>query len=195
MSGIRTHYFLESRLSTLALLVTGLVLTLNSSWAKERKPKNPVSRSQVVAHIVFSGLSPVDMAMQKQDETRRYLYVQHGIGEGVSIVDISDPSKARVVRTLQWPNPEAANHMDVLGNLAIISETVRPISRGVSNDDVVLWDLSTPADPQVVQRFSGVVKVLEDEHDFIYVLNGEGLWVISAPDRRPTQDNSSAYGG
>jgi hypothetical protein len=40
-----------------------------------------------------------------------------------------------------------------------------------------------------------VVKVLEDEHDFIYVLNGEGLWVISAPDRRPTQDNSSAYGG
>jgi hypothetical protein len=54
-----------------------------------------------------------------------------------------------------------------------------------------------PSAPRVVQKFSGVVKWLQDERDFVYVLNGEGLWVVSKPaDRQREQSESSpSYGG
>jgi hypothetical protein len=72
--------------------------------------------------------------------------------------------------------------MNLTGDLAINAEDeTRPPPRDTPNDDLVLWDLSNPAAPRVVQEFSGVVKWLQDERDFIYVLNGDGLWVISQP--------------
>ena len=82
------------------------------------------------------------------------------------------------------------------GDLAIIAETAALSMRGsTSNDDLVLWDLSNPAAPRVVQKFSGVVKWLQDERNFIYVLNGDGLWVVSKPaDRQPEQTESSYSG-
>jgi len=40
-----------------------------------------------------------------------------------------------------------------------------------------------------------VVKWLQDERNFIYVLNGDGLWVVSKPaDRQPEQTESSYSG-
>jgi hypothetical protein len=67
----------------------------------------------------------------------------------------------------------------------------------ISNNDLVLWDLSNPAAPRVVQKFSGVVKWLEDGRNFIYVLNGDGLWVVSKPADRQLEptESSDSYGG
>jgi hypothetical protein len=180
----------------LALLTILLVVTVSSASAKESKGKKSSTGGQVVAHISFSGLSAVDMTLQRQSEEKRYLYVQHGREEGVSIIDITDPANAKVVRTIPWPNPHVSNRMNVLGDVAIIRETdglsVGPTG---SKDDVVLWDLTNPAAPKEVQKFSGVVKVLEDGHNFIYLLNSEGLWVISEPERHPQQGGADAYGG
>ena len=62
------------------------------------------------------------------------------------------------------------------GDLAIIAETgVLPVRSRMPNDSLVLWDLSNPAAPRVVQKFSGVVKWLQDDREFIYILNDEGL--------------------
>ncbi len=77
------------------------------------------------------------------------------------------------------------------GDLAVIAETDVQ-RRSSSNDDLVLWDLSNPAAPRMVQKFSGVVKWLQDDRNFIYVLNDEGLWVVSkAADRQLEQTESS----
>ena len=84
------------------------------------------------------------------------------------------------------------------GDLAIIAETgTLPMRSSTSKEDLVLWDLSNPAVPRVMQKFSGVVKWLQDERNFIYVLNGDGLWVVSEPaDRHPEQtESSNSYGG
>jgi hypothetical protein len=77
--------------------------------------------------------------------------------------------------------------------LAVIAETeILPMYSRTSTDDLVLWDLSNPVAPRVVQKFSGVVKWLQDERNFIYVLNSDGLWVVSEPaDRRPQQTESA----
>lgn len=196
MKKVSTRNLLGSITNAVTLLTLMLILTASSSSAREHKSKRAVPQSRIVAHIEFTGSSAVDMAMQKQDEGKRFLYVQHGKDEGVSIVDISNPGEARVIRTMKWPNPEASNRMNVLGNMAIVNEMENlPAGGAASKGDVMLWDLSNPADPKPLQRFSGVVKVLQDDRDFIYLLNGEGLWVISAPNRPAIQENSTNYGG
>ena len=186
MHKMRRSKLAESGVSRVAFLVTVLV-SLGSASAKEPKVKNSANEAHVVAHISFSGLSSVDMAMQRKVNDKYYLYVQHSKDEGVSIIDISKPAQAKILSVISWPDPAVSSRMDVAGNLAIIAENeILPARGSRSNDDLVLWDLSNPAAPRVVQKFTGVVKWLQDERNFIYVLNRDGLWVISEPaDRQP----------
>jgi hypothetical protein len=132
------------------------------------------------------------MAMQKKVNDKYYLYVQHSKDQGISIIDISNPAQPKAVGIIPWPDPAVWSRMNLTGDLAIIAESEVLPTRNPSNDDLVLWDLSNPAVPRVVQKFSGVVKWLQDERNFIYVLNGEGLWVVSKPaDRQAEQTESS----
>jgi len=198
MNKIRSSKFVGLSASTVVLIAIVLVVTVGGASAKEHKVKGAGPGSQVVAHISFSGLSDVDMAMQKKMNDKYYIYVQHSKDQGISIVDVSNPTQPKAVGVIPWPDPAAPGRMSLTGDLAIITETaVLPMRSGTSDDDLVLWDLSNPAAPQVVQKFSGVVKWLQDERNFIYVLNGEGLWVVSKPaDRQPEQSEpSSNYGG
>jgi hypothetical protein len=188
MQRARTSALVNVRLNLVALLMTVLMVSVGSASAKEHKMKKPENEAQVVAHISFSGLAVVDMAMQKKMDDKYYLYVQHSKDEGVSIVDVSKPAQAKTLGVISWPDPAASGRMDLTGNLAIIAESEMRSMQGASSssDDLVLWDLSNPAAPRVVQKFTGVVKWLQDERNFIYVLNRDGLWVVSDPaDRQP----------
>jgi hypothetical protein len=188
MKQIRTNNLVELGSSTLALLAIILVVTVSSTSAKEHKPKGSGAGSQVVAHISFGDLSAVDMAMQRKMNDKYYLYVEHRKDQGVSIIDISKPAQPKALGTIPWPDPALSSRMSLTGALAIVSESeVLPMHSRISTDDLVFWDLSNPAAPRVVQKFSGVVKWLQDERNFIYVLNGEGLWVVSEPADQPEQ--------
>jgi len=190
---IRTSKFVESSPTTLALLTIVLVVTASSASAKEHKPKGSGAGSQVVAHISFSGLSAVDMAMQRKVNDKYYLYVEHSKDQGISIIDISKPAQPRAVGVIPWPDPALSSRISLTGDLAVIAESeVLPMHSSTSTDDLVLWDLSNPVAPRVVQKFSGVVKWLQDERNFMYVLNGDGLWVVSEPvDRQPEQTETA----
>jgi hypothetical protein len=183
-------------LSSIALGLLAMVFPLTGgASAKERKAKASDNQAHVVAHIPFEGLSDVDMAMQKKVGDKYYLYVQHSKDQGISIIDISKPAEPKIVGTTPWPDPAPSSRMNVTGDLAIIAENDVPRSNS-SSGDLVLWDLSNPAVPRVVQKFEGVVKWFQDERDFIYVLNADGLWIVSKPDNRPKQTESSdSYGG
>jgi hypothetical protein len=188
MNKIRTIKCIEFSSLTLALLLTVvLVMAVSNASAKERKPRGYDAESHLVAHISFSGLSAVDMAMQRKVNDKYYLYVEHSKDQGISIIDISKPTQPKAVAVIPWPEPDLSSRMSLTGNLAVIAETeILPMRSSTSTDDLVLWDLSNPVAPRVVQKFSGVVKWLQDERNFIYVLNGDGLWVVSEPaDRQP----------
>jgi hypothetical protein len=193
MNKIRASKFVEFSSNILAILTIALVVTVSSASAKGHKPNGSVAASQVVAHISFSGLSAVDMAMQRKVNDKYYLYVEHSKDQGISIIDISKPTQPKAVAVIPWPDPDLSSRMSLTGNLAVIAETeILPMYSRTSTDDLVLWDLSNPVAPRVVQKFSGVVKWLQDERNFIYVLNGDGLWVVSEPaDRRPQQTESA----
>jgi hypothetical protein len=179
-------------------LLTAVLVVSGRASAKDHKLKGSDNQAQVVAHMSFMGLSAVDMAMQKKVNDKYYLYVQHSKNQGISIIDISKPAQPKAIAVMPWPDPAMSGTMNVTGDLAIIAESgVLAMHGSTSNDDLVLWDLSNPAAPRVVQKFSGVVKWLQDERNFIYVLNGEGLWVVSKPAaRQPEQSEpSNNYGG
>jgi hypothetical protein len=197
MNKISRSKFRQFSSSALALLTTVLIATSGAS-AKEHKVKAVDSPARVVAHIPFAGLSTVDMTMQAKVNGKYYLYVQHSNDQGISIIDISKPAEPKAIGVMPWPNPAAFSRMNVTGDLAIIAENVTlPARRSSSDDDLELWDLSNPVAPRVVQKFSGVIKWLQDERDFIYVLNGEGLWIVSKPSgQKPgNSDSSDSYGG
>ncbi len=125
-----------------------------------------------------------------------YLYVQHSKDQRVSIIDVSKPDQPKAVGVVPWPDPAASSRMNVTGDLAIIAESDVQ-RRSSSNDDLILWDLSNPAVPRVVQKFEGMVRWFQDEQNYVYVLNGEGLWVVSKPTdcQQEQSDPSSNYGG
>ena len=188
----RGSTFVRFNSMAIALLATVLLVSSGVS-AKDHKAKGSDNRPRVVAHISFTGLSAIDMAMQNKGSDKVYLYVQHLQSQGISIIDISKAADPKNLGVIPWPDPAMSSRMDVTGDLAIIAETeVLPMRSSNSDDDLVLWDLSNPASPRVVQKFSGVVKWLQDGRNFIYVLNGDGLWVVSKPaDRQPEQIESS----
>ena len=182
-------------LAASAILTTVLLVSGGAS-AKNHKVTTSDNQTDVVAHISFPGLSAVDMAMQKKVNDKYYLYVQHSKDQGISIIDISKPAQPKTVGVIPWPDPAVSGRMNVTGDLAIIAETgALPMRGSTSNDDLVLWDLSNPAAPRVVQKFSGVVKWLQDERNFIYVLNSDGLWVVSKPADRQLEQVESSYSG
>ncbi|MHB8217823.1 MAG: hypothetical protein ACYDDS_17260 [Candidatus Sulfotelmatobacter sp.] len=188
--------FLKFNSTPLAVLAT-LLLVSSGASAKGHKEKSSDIQSNVVAHLSFGELSAVDMAMQKKVDDKYYLYVQHSKEQGISVIDISKPAQPKTIGIIPWPDTAVSSRMNLTGDLAIIAESGVPMRSSASNDDLVLWDLSNPAAPRVVQKFSRVVKWLQDERDFIYVLNSDGLWVISKPaDREPGQtESSNSYGG
>jgi hypothetical protein len=193
MNKIRTSMLVKFSARTLALFTVAMVVTVSNVSAKEHKTKGSGAGSQVVAHISFSGLSAVDMAMQRKLNDKYYLYVEHSKDQGISIIDISKPNQPKAIGLIPWPDPALSGRMSLTGTVAIVSQSeVLPMHSITSTDDLVLWDLSNPAAPRVVQKFLGVVKWLQDERNFIYVLNGDGLWVVSEPaDRQPEQTEPS----
>jgi len=181
----RRSRFASFKPAASAVLTTLLLLSVGAS-AKDHKVKTSDTHAGVVAHISFAGLSAADMSIQRKMNDKYYLYVQHSKDQGISIIDVTKPTQPKAIGVIPWPDPAASSTMNVTGDLAIIAETGTHLVGSTSKEDLVLWDLSNPAAPRVMQKFSGVVKWLQDERNFIYVLNGDGLWVVSTPaDRQP----------
>ena len=181
----------NSMLGLVPLLTAVLLLPFGNASAKDHTAKQSANEARVVAHISFSGLSTVDMTLHTKGNDQYYLYVQHRKDEGVSIVDVGKPARARSLGVIPWPDTAVSSRMVVTGDLAIISESETLSWPGGRSTDLVLWDLSNPAVPRVVQRFAGVIKWLQDDRKFIYVLNGEGLWVVSEPVDHPSEQTES----
>lgn len=182
----------------LAMLTSLLLVFIGAAAAKDHKSMKPTNKPHVVAHIQFDGMSEVDMTIQTRPGDKYYLYVQHSKGEGVSIIDISRPERPKAIGVLHEGDAAGDGKMTITGNLAIVSNRAASSPQGgeVSNNDVLLWDTSDPTSPRLVQKFSKVVKWLQDDREFIYVLADDGLWIVSQPDDQPLNSpDSSASGG
>jgi hypothetical protein len=70
MNRIRSMFVKFS--STASALLIATLLVPNGAWAKDPKVKGSDNQTRVIAHVSFSGLSVVDMAMQKKVNDKYY---------------------------------------------------------------------------------------------------------------------------
>ena len=195
ISGSRSVEFTSREL---VLLTTLLLALIGTAAAKDHKHTKPTNTPHVVAHLQFDGMSELDMTIQTRPGDKYYLYVQHSKEEGVSIIDISKPEKPRAIGVLHDGDAAGDARMTITSKLAIVSDGPGTSSQAgePSNGGVAIWDTSDPASPRLIQKFSKVVKWLQDDREFIYVLADDGLWIVSQPADLPfTPADPPAYGG
>lgn len=177
-----------SRLATQFLI---LCVSWSLASAKEQKAQTG-SVVKVVARVSFGNNTPVDMLV-RQVNGKSYLYVQ--LAGGIQVVDITKPKNSKVVTKMS--SFEGTSQFAIKGNAAMASSDGAAAQAG--SGELVLWDVSNAKSPQVVQHFTQVLRVLQDDRGYTYVLNRDGLWVVR--DRREAgnvaevTDDPSLYGG
>lgn len=181
---------LMRRVAALSLLLCAF---LPAAQAKDRKPATEAA-IKVIASMPFAQKPAADMTI-RQVNGKSYLYVQLANEQGVVVVDVTNPNKLKVVSSM---DAAGANQLSINGNAAMLTASANaPASQPPSKSELVLWDISDPGNPRVVQRFSGVLRILQDERNYTYVLNADGLWVVSDKQNTTNDDswNPSIYGG
>ena len=182
-SSARRH---TRRLATLFLL---LCASLPAAQAKDHKPQTSAA-VKVIANMSFDNKPATGMLM-RQVNGKPYLFVQLANAQGVVVVDISKPNKLKIVSSLSGPDAAAANQLSLDGNAAVLTTAAAANAQPLDKGELVLWDISDPGNPRVVQRFTGVVRVLHDDRNYTYVLNQDGLWVVYDKQEQPAHEDSN----
>jgi hypothetical protein len=173
---------------TAAILLLTFVVSLP---AAAKRPKPASSAIQVVGSLKFDH-TPVDMLL-RQNNGKSYLYVQLANSDGFLVVDITRPEKLKVVSSM---TAGEASRLKINGNMAFATATETGANSYADvKGELVLWDISDPASPRIVQQFTGVKRVLKDDREFTYILDQGGLWVIWDKSISDDSSNATLYGG
>lgn len=153
----------------------------------------------VIGHLALPG-SPASQIILQQHNGNQYLYLVRDSRTGFTIVDVTHPSQPDLVKRVAWPDGASAGQLQVVSNnlaLAEGSEANGMVARTPPPaESLEFLDLSDPANPRTIQKFSGVTSVATDDvRNFVYVTNKDGLWVIKrqlAPYKLPACTSSDA---
>ena len=114
---------------------------------------------------------------------KQYLYISANSSQGVTVVDVTNPSQRNVIRQLAWPNQASSGRLQLVSGGLALAEG--PDSGSMATDPVPstrtvkVLDLRDPANPRAILSFSGVTSTLNDEaHNLVYITNSEGLWIV-----------------
>jgi hypothetical protein len=175
--------------------VAGAILALGTLFLAIRSYASPGdfypshTDAKVIAHLALSGASPRQMFLQ-QAGRRQYLYLQQPAQEGLTVVDVTKPTKPKIVSHVLGENltlvssglaiAEKPNNSAAMGDSRAVEGAEGAHGCGIVPESVRVLDVSDPAHPRTVQTFSGVTSVVPDDaRGLIYVANSEGIWILS----------------
>lgn len=176
--------------TAVAALLGIFVMMSPGASAKHRGSKPVLQQATVIAHLPLSGAAVSQLILQ-QHGGKQYLYVEQASKEGFSIVDVTKPDQPNVIRTEAWPNEAFTGKLKMVGErLALAEASDTATAENISPTETLnVLDLSDPANPHTILTFSGVTSTLaDDEHNLVYITNGEGLWIVK---HKPEQATSS----
>ena len=163
-----------------AIAIVAFSLAMLTTPMAAQSPDSNGELATVVAHLPMPGPSVNQMLLQRRDG-KLYLYVDQGAQQGVSVVDVTRPSRPLVVNHEAWPGRTADGHVQLLDSGLAISELSesRALSTRHASQTVNVLDMRDPAHPQVLQTFSGVTSILPDaDRNLIFIADTEGLWIV-----------------
>lgn len=156
---------------------------------------------KVIAHLPLSG-GARQMFLQQEGKTQ-YLYAQRLSPQGVTVIDVTNPERPKVVNHVPLEN------LTMLGSGLAISETLNnsptvgassgtgnaedPTGSDAARESVRMLDVSDPVHPRMVETFEGVTSILQDSaRNLVYVANGDGVWIVSHQQTLRRHDCSSS---
>jgi hypothetical protein len=171
---------------TLVVLIA-LAMTAPSAIAKPRHSKPAEPLAAVVAHLALQGPPATKMLVQEHGN-QQYLLIEQASKEGFTVVDVTTPSQAKIVKQVAWPNQASNGKLQLVKSGLVLSATPEKNENGVSlpTESLNVLDLRDPANPQTIQGFKGVTSVLLDENrSLLYIANPEGLWIFKYKQEEP----------
>ena len=156
---------------------------------------------RVVGHLAIPGVHVNEMFVQQRG-AKFYLYLHRPAKKAFALVDVTRPNRPVMVEQAAM-SVAPRTHVDVDPAtpalvIAVAPETqpaltqvkedpqAKPPRVLLPTETLRFMDLSNPKKPKAIRTFSGVTSFLPDDaRHLVYVVNQEGLWIVSHRESRP----------
>jgi hypothetical protein len=163
-----------------ALLVLAALSFAASAGASTLDADRSHSPAQAIAHLTLSGEQPRRMFLRQAGKTH-YLYVERPSQQGFTVIDVTKPAQPRLV------NRPSTETLTVMGSGLVVTATSdHPANmnaddnRREPSEPLHVINVSGSAHPPTVETFRRAISVLtDDSRGLIYVLNSDGIWILS----------------
>lgn len=184
----------KSLVSIGILLLASLFIASPFASAKSNTSEPLVS---VVGHLALPGPPAVKMFMQEH-KGQQYLLIEQASETGFTVVNVTKPDKAAIVKQLPLPNHGANGQLQLTKAGLLLNTVSESTSKAATESSAApmqtlnLLDVSDPANPKIIQTFTGVTTMMVDEgHELVYIVNTEGLWILRC---KQEQAESNVFG-
>jgi hypothetical protein len=182
-------------LSVSVALLLVLALAQRFEGQPPRAPQTPVQVS-VAGHLELQGIRVKHIFVQHRG-SKYYLFLRRTDKNAFVIVDVTNPGKPVVADRNALPEPAGGNvDLPEPGSalaMAFVPESA-PAAGGAAGkpadslptETVRLIDLADPRHPKTLKTFNKVTSVASDDgRKLVFLVNDEGLWIISHHRNRP----------
>ena len=165
---------------TLLSLVSLFVpLAHAKSKEKEKKRQQPTAVGiYLISHLPLPETT-VSNIVAASDPSRQLLQLTDAARRTLTVVDVTEPGKPRLLDHTQLPAEFAnASLQTRIGDTALFSTAESDSGRGDPRA-ITLVSFADPSNPKAVQKFEGVTAVWSDRgRELIYLTNADGLWIL-----------------
>jgi hypothetical protein len=183
--------FLPGRLALLTTISLSLLVGVSS--AGQTSTGSSPEHVKVLAHIPLEGMHVNQMFVQQRDN-KFYLYLHRPMKEAFALVDVSHADKPVLLsRDALKETPGSQVQAPASGSVLALTVTpeagashATPATVQLPTETVQFVDMSDPSNAKTVKTFKGVTSVFPDDaRKLVYLVNSEGLWIVSHRMVRP----------
>lgn len=183
---------LPTRLALLTTVLMCLSVSVSTAVA-QTSGASPQEHVKVLAHLPLEGMHVNQMFVQQRNG-KFYLYLHRPLKEAFALVDVSSPDKPVLLsRDALKEVPGSQLQPPASGSVLALTVTpeegaARPASATLQlpTETVQFVDMSNPKNGKTVKTFKGVTSLLPDDaRKLVYLVNADGLWVVSHHMSRP----------
>jgi hypothetical protein len=186
---------ISSHLTSLSAALVVAVLGFALSFAAKPALTTPAQEQiKVAGHLELPGIRVRHMLLQQRGD-KYYLFLRRVDKNDFAIVDVTDPTKPVLVdRNSLKEAPGGEVEMPAPGSalaIAFVPDSSSGTAASASaaklgTETIHLIDLSDPKRPKTIRTFKGVTSVATDDgRKLVFLVNDEGLWVVSHHRNRP----------
>ncbi len=153
---------------------------------------SPEEQVRVLAHLPLEGMHVNQMFVQQRGN-KFYLYLHRPGKDAFALVDVTKPDKPVLLsRNALKETPRAQVEPPAGGSVLAIAVTPEGGSAQAAppaklpTETVQLVDMSNPKGAKTIKTFKGVTSIYPDDgRKLVYLVNDEGLWIVSHRMMRP----------